>query len=117
MDPASDAKVDAHASARDTSPQTHAVEGVVKSTPSTSSKEGSSGLAPGDGGVEKVNDEAEEKVSYGWRFWAIFPALCLTGFLSSMEGTVITTALPSISSDLGLNDNFVWVANGFFLAG
>ena len=65
----------------------------------------------------KEGAKGEGSVQYGWRFWAIFPALCLTACLSAMEGTVITTALPSIARELALADNYVWVANGFFIAG
>lgn len=39
----------------------------------------------------------ESKYHYPWRFWVIFPALCITGFLSSLEGSLVTTAMPTLS--------------------
>jgi hypothetical protein len=110
----SDNKDGAHTPPLEKAQQTNGEE-QSSNSPSSSAKGKISGEDTGSS--DRLDDVAEEKVSYGWRFWAIFPALCLTGCLSSMEGTVITTALPTISADLGLNANFVWVANGFFLAG
>lgn len=57
----------------------------------------------------------EEKTHYSWRFWAVFPALCITAFLSSLEGTIVTTALPTINNELNTGDSYVWVINAFFL--
>jgi hypothetical protein len=51
----------------------------------------------------------------GWRFWAIFPPLCLTVLLSALESTVVSTALPSITADLQAGHLYVWFVNGYFL--
>ena len=53
--------------------------------------------------------------SYTWRFWAIVAALCVTGLLVAVEGTVTSTALPSIIKDLQGGNLYVWVINGYFL--
>ena len=58
---------------------------------------------------------AEGKPKYGWRFWLIFPALCATAFLASLEATLVSTALPTINRDIQTGDNYVWVINAFFL--
>lgn len=77
-----------------------------------------SSVGPGDSvgnaAVEPV-DAAEEKPHYGWRFWLIFPALCATAFLASLEATLVSTALPTINRELDTGDNYVWVINAFFL--
>ncbi|KAF2874837.1 major facilitator superfamily domain-containing protein [Massariosphaeria phaeospora] len=51
----------------------------------------------------------------GWRFWAIFPALCVTALLSSIEATVVSNALSTITAELDLGDNYPWVVNSFLL--
>jgi hypothetical protein len=61
------------------------------------------------------NEDNEPAVRYSWRFWLIFPALCITAFLASLEGTVVSTALPTINQQLNTGDNYVWVINAFFL--
>jgi hypothetical protein len=51
------------------------------------------------------------------RFWAIIFTCATIGLLSALENTVVTTALPQISTDLKLGADFVWVTNVFFLTG
>lgn len=58
----------------------------------------------------------EESTQHGLRFWAIVAALAFTALLSSLEGTIITSALPDITDDLAGGDTFVWVPDGYFLA-
>jgi hypothetical protein len=71
---------------------------------------------------EKEKDDAaaapaaESKPNQGFRFWAIVAALAFTALLSSLEGTIITSALPRITADLGGGNSFIWVPNGYFLA-
>jgi MFS family permease len=50
-----------------------------------------------------------------FRFWSIIFALCTTGILSALEGTVVSTALPTIVRDLGGGSNYLWAANAYFL--
>jgi len=53
--------------------------------------------------------------NHGWRFWAIFPALCVTALLSAVEATVVSNALSTITAELDMGDNYAWVANAFLL--
>lgn len=70
----------------------------------------------------KSDENADEKpaddagpTTKGWRFWATFPALCLTSMLAAVESTVTSTALPSITEALDAGDLYVWFANSYFL--
>jgi MFS family permease len=53
-----------------------------------------------------------------WKFWLVFLSLCLLSFASALEGSIITTALPTISQSLSTDasSNYVWIANAFTLA-
>ncbi|KAF2165341.1 hypothetical protein M409DRAFT_55755 [Zasmidium cellare ATCC 36951] len=52
----------------------------------------------------------------GWRFYTIITSLCVSSCLVALEGTVVSTALPSISRDLGGGEAFLWVPNAYFLS-
>jgi predicted MFS family arabinose efflux permease len=67
--------------------------------------------SPADTAVE----EESAGTSHSWRFWAIIISLSLTGLLSAIEGTIITSALPTITKSLGGSNSYVWVPNAFFL--
>ncbi|GAW16653.1 hypothetical protein ANO14919_060890 [Xylariales sp. No.14919] len=60
--------------------------------------------------------ESPRQTRRGPRFWAILGVLALTSLLTSLEATVTSTVLPAIISDLGGGDNYIWVANAYFLA-
>jgi hypothetical protein len=51
----------------------------------------------------------------GWRFWAVFPAICVTTMLTAVESTVVSTALPFIVHELDAGDLYVWFVNVYFL--
>ncbi|KAF1951800.1 MFS general substrate transporter [Byssothecium circinans] len=51
-----------------------------------------------------------------WRFYLILISLSFICFLSSLEGSVIATALPQITHDLSGVDNYIWIANSFLVA-
>ena len=53
-----------------------------------------------------------------WKFWLVFLSLCLLSFASALEGSIIATALPTISQSLSTDasPNYVWIANAFTLA-
>ncbi|KAK8047156.1 hypothetical protein PG996_015220 [Apiospora saccharicola] len=55
------------------------------------------------------------KGGYSWQFWVIFLALAITSLLVSVESTVVSTALPSISGYLDAGENYVWFVNAYFL--
>jgi len=61
---------------------------------------------------EKVADAPKK---YPWRFWAIFVSLSVTGLLAALEGTVTSTALPTISEDLNAGELYIWFINAYFL--
>ncbi|KAI9776759.1 MAG: hypothetical protein M1839_009403 [Geoglossum umbratile] len=51
-----------------------------------------------------------------FRVYAIFIAISFAGVLTALEGTIISTTLPSIIADIGGGDLYIWTANGYFLA-
>ncbi|KAI1662431.1 major facilitator superfamily domain-containing protein [Daldinia decipiens] len=51
----------------------------------------------------------------GWRFWAVFSAICFTTILAAVEFTVVSTALPFITRELAARDLYVWFINAYFL--
>ena len=53
---------------------------------------------------------------HSWRFWHIFAALCLISFISAIDATIVTTALSTITREIGGQDKYVWIANSFVLA-
>lgn len=56
------------------------------------------------------------KTPYGMRFYLILLALSMTNILVAFEGTVVSTALPTIVRELGGGSSYVWVSSGYFLA-
>ncbi|KAF7333533.1 MFS general substrate transporter [Mycena venus] len=53
----------------------------------------------------------------GLTFWLIFLSICISLFVSALELTTVSTALPTIASSLRLSDSaFVWVGTGYSLA-
>ncbi|KAL6834291.1 major facilitator superfamily domain-containing protein [Trichoderma sp. SZMC 28015] len=50
-----------------------------------------------------------------WRFWIVFPTLCLSGLAVTMEGSIVVTALPAISRALNTSE-YVWVINAYTFA-
>ncbi|KAH8703892.1 major facilitator superfamily domain-containing protein [Talaromyces proteolyticus] len=64
---------------------------------------------------EVASKETLQQTRKGLRFWAIMVVLALTSLLTSLEATVTSTVLPVIVADLGGGDNYIWVANAYFL--
>ncbi|KIJ54454.1 hypothetical protein M422DRAFT_41728 [Sphaerobolus stellatus SS14] len=62
-----------------------------------------------------VDDSEASKSSKGLKFWLILLALCLTLFLSALEFTAVSTALPTIVDELK-GANFVWVGSSYALS-
>ena len=62
------------------------------------------------------DNNSAPKITHTWRFWAILASLSIAGLLSAIEGTIITSALPTIIADLGGGELYLWVANAFFLS-
>ena len=51
-----------------------------------------------------------------WRFWAIIASLMITGLISALEGTIITSALPTITDALSGGNAYIWVPNAYLLS-
>lgn len=49
-------------------------------------------------------------------FWIIICSLSLLAFISALDVMIITTALPTIVSEIGGANHFVWIANSFVIA-
>ncbi|KAL0946522.1 hypothetical protein HGRIS_012733 [Hohenbuehelia grisea] len=64
----------------------------------------------------KVEDvQAAASVNRDWRFWLIFTSIAVSLFLTALELTAVSTALPTIVSELHGTD-FVWIAASYALA-
>ncbi|EKG16220.1 Tetracycline resistance protein TetB/drug resistance transporter [Macrophomina phaseolina MS6] len=55
------------------------------------------------------------RTSTGWHFWMAFASLCSVMFAAALDSTVITIALPTISSSLDSNQ-YVWIINTYSLS-
>lgn len=65
-----------------------------------------------------TTDDSDTKLKNalrGWRFWAVFPAICVTSLLAAVESTVTSTALPFIVHQLNAGGVYVWFVNVFLL--
>lgn len=49
------------------------------------------------------------------RFWAIFISLCSISFVSALDATIISTALPTITRNIGGEAEYAWIANCFII--
>lgn len=65
--------------------------------------------------VASPESAAATKTKRGLHFWLVIVAICVSGFLSALEYTSVSTALPTIVHDLD-GEDFVWVANAYVLA-
>ncbi|OJJ99623.1 hypothetical protein ASPACDRAFT_60463 [Aspergillus aculeatus ATCC 16872] len=65
--------------------------------------------------AEALSDAPKLSFNHDLRFWLVFGALCVTSLLAALEGTVTSTALPTIVADLHIGDNYPWVSNAYFL--
>jgi MFS family permease len=66
----------------------------------------------------EIREGGEEKpFRHSWSVWSIFFVLSLFSFASALDGTTVTTALPTITRDIGSDDQlYLWVAQCFFFA-
>ncbi|KAF7118424.1 hypothetical protein CNMCM5793_007941 [Aspergillus hiratsukae] len=81
------------------------------------STENTTSSSPFEAGLDEGPESAPKKQSFNhdMRFWLVFLALCVTSLLAALEGTVTSTALPTIVADLHIGDNYPWVSNAYFL--
>lgn len=80
------------------------------------SNSGAASLQDAEHGSSTHQDTLPDKRT--WQFWLVFLSLCVLAFTSALEGSIITTALPAISSALGIesSSDYVWLASAFTLA-
>jgi EmrB/QacA subfamily drug resistance transporter len=50
------------------------------------------------------------------RFWGTFVALCILSFISALDVSIIMTALPTITAQIGGASQYIWIANSFVVA-
>ena len=60
--------------------------------------------------------EAEKRFTRGSVFWLSFTAVVVCNFLSALDVTAVSTALPTITDELHGGDEFVWVGSAYGLA-
>lgn len=58
---------------------------------------------------------ALQPAAKGWRFWAIFPPLCIAPLFFALESTVTSTSLPEITAALNAGPNWTWFLDGYLL--
>ncbi|KAH9902443.1 iron permease [Cubamyces lactineus] len=61
-------------------------------------------------------DLPPEKAPKGSRFWLSFSAVIVCNFLSALDVTAVSTALPTITDELHGGNDFVWVGAAYGLA-
>ncbi|KAF4630703.1 hypothetical protein G7Y89_g7434 [Cudoniella acicularis] len=65
----------------------------------------------------KVEQEIRApSTSKSWKFYLILLSLTFICFVSSLDGSIIATALPHITNEISAADNYVWIANSFLVA-
>jgi len=72
-------------------------------------------LSSNDDPSSGPNNEKPKKTTYSLSFWLVFASLCFTGLISALDGSIVSTALPSIIAELDGGANYIWVVNVYFL--
>jgi hypothetical protein len=62
-----------------------------------------------------LKSDPPQSTKKDFRFWAILVVLALASLLTSLEATITSTVLPMITTDLSAGDNYIWIANAYFL--
>lgn len=66
--------------------------------------------------AEETGPKAQPPKAHKVHFWGTFVALCLLAFISALDVAIITTALPTITAEIGGSTEYVWIANSFVVA-
>lgn len=65
-------------------------------------------------------DPSSGPVRHDWIFWTILLSLCILGFAAALDNTIVFTALPTITSSIGLGGSggsqYVWIVNAYSLS-
>ena len=71
-----------------------------------------------DGIVDERENHAEVPFRRSWSIWCVFFFLCLFAFMSSVDGTIVTTSLPTITHAIGGDDQqlYLWIAQCFIFS-
>ena len=69
-----------------------------------------------DGAKHNHHEAKQPSAPKGMRFWLIFMGLCLAGFVSSTDATIIFVALPTIVRDINGQGEYIWLGNAYVLA-
>lgn len=77
------------------------------------------GTSSGTATVSVHSHENEESPDssprHSIRFYLVFTSLCLISFVSALDATIIGTALPTITRDIGGESQYAWIANCFII--
>ncbi|KAI1819738.1 MFS general substrate transporter [Xylaria intraflava] len=65
--------------------------------------------------VHEEPPPGEAPTPKGPLFWLTFVGLVITAFLSALEGSIVSTALPSIARALNASQDYIWVVNVYYL--
>ncbi|KAJ8121870.1 hypothetical protein ONZ43_g1789 [Nemania bipapillata] len=76
----------------------------------------SAGLSEAEKDHSTEVDIQETKSSRGLAFWLVVLSGCLIDFATALDATIITTALPKITTNLGGQQQYVWLANTYVFA-
>jgi hypothetical protein len=66
--------------------------------------------------IVKINNIPMSASTKDWRFWSILASLGVTAILAAIDGTIITTALPSIAAALSSGEKYIQVIAAYFLS-
>ena len=80
-----------------------------------SAKNAGNTLADAANGQIEVQASIREPLKKNWHYWTTIAALSIVGMLPALEGTVVSTALPTIVNDIGGGHDYIWVVNAYFL--
>ena len=71
---------------------------------------------PGESAVTATADNPGTVEEHGERLLVIYAALMLAMLLAALDQTIVSTALPTIASDLGGLSHLSWVVTAYILA-
>jgi MFS family permease len=74
--------------------------------------------SPSPDGLDKTPaPHPPPRQSRGWRFYAAFACLCLVSFLTALDATIISVAVPTIAKDINATAiEAFWMGTSFLLA-